>query len=109
MVSDNHYDDDALLRLLRNRMGDTQETALAHVETCDTCQSKLETISQSGMSWDEMSELLRPNDLFPVREHHLLPDGAGDAVPALCRIVINKNEVYTAAVAFRCAKSGPGP
>jgi len=80
MVSDNHYDDDALLRLLRNRMGDTQETALAHVETCDTCQSKLETISQSGMSWDEMSELLRPNDLFPVREHHLLPD-VGDSEP----------------------------
>ncbi|TWT64550.1 Serine/threonine-protein kinase PknB [Rubinisphaera italica] len=80
MVADNHYDDDALLRLLRNRMGDTQETALAHVETCDTCQSKLETISQSGMSWDEMSELLRPNDLFPVKEHHLLPDG-GDSEP----------------------------
>ena len=68
MVANNHYDDDELLKLLRQRMGDRDDLALAHVESCTTCQAKLETISQSGMTWDEVPDLLRPDETPPVAE-----------------------------------------
>ncbi len=61
MVADNHYNDEALLNLLRKRMGTGEDTTLAHVESCSSCQERLETISQSGITWDEVSDLLRPS------------------------------------------------
>jgi len=63
MVSHDHCDDDALIKLLRNRMGAGEGLVLSHVESCQTCQSKLETLSQGGMSWGEVTELLAPSDV----------------------------------------------
>ena len=65
MIANNHYNDDELLKLLRRRMGNDDDLALAHVESCTACQSKLETISQSGMTWNEVSDLLRPDETSP--------------------------------------------
>jgi len=49
-------------------MGDDDDLALAHVESCMTCQAKLKTISQSGMTWNEVSDLLRPDETSRVAE-----------------------------------------
>jgi len=76
MVTNNHYDDDALLKLLRNRMGAHDGDVLTHVESCETCQSQLEALSQGGLTWDEVNELLTPSDV-PLTE--LIGDGADDS------------------------------
>lgn len=61
MVTGNHYDDDALVGLLRNRMGMREDDVLKHVESCETCQTNLETLSKGGLTWDEVNELLVPS------------------------------------------------
>lgn len=63
MVTDNHYDDDALVRLLRNRMGANEDDVLLHVESCETCQSQLETLSRHDLTWAEVTDLLTPDDV----------------------------------------------
>ncbi|MEJ7590237.1 MAG: serine/threonine-protein kinase, partial [Planctomycetaceae bacterium] len=78
MIANNHYDDDELLKLLRRRMGDGDDLALAHVESCTTCQTKQETISRSGMTWNEVSDLLRPDETSFVADFARSP-GSNDA------------------------------
>lgn len=58
MVANNHYDNDALSNLLRNRLGANEGDVLTHVESCETCQSRLETISKGGLTWGQVNELL---------------------------------------------------
>ncbi|MEJ7594781.1 MAG: hypothetical protein WKF77_24915 [Planctomycetaceae bacterium] len=85
MIANNHYDDDELLKLLRRRMRDGEDLALAHVESCTTCQAKLETISQSGMTWDEVSDLLRPDATSSVVNFDRSP-GLNDAEGILANL-----------------------
>ncbi|GAA4453107.1 serine/threonine-protein kinase [Novipirellula rosea] len=59
MVARFHYDDTMLNRLLSNEPGDGMSEVLTHVESCETCQSKLESLSSGGMSWDEVNELMQ--------------------------------------------------
>lgn len=62
MVTNNHYDDDTLTELLRDRMGANDGDLLTHVESCETCQAQLEALSKGGLTWDEVNELLTPGD-----------------------------------------------
>tara|TARA_R110002072_G_scaffold179059_1_gene335069 strand:+ start:131876 stop:134710 length:2835 start_codon:yes stop_codon:yes gene_type:complete len=61
MVTNNHYDDDALMKLLRDRIGANEDGVFTHVESCATCQSQLETLSKDGLTWEEVAELLTPS------------------------------------------------
>lgn len=66
MVTNNHYDDEALAKLLHNRMGTNERDVLAHVESCVTCQSQLESLSRGGLTWDEVTDLLTPSEELPT-------------------------------------------
>lgn len=60
MVTYNHYDDDVLIGLMRNRSGSERGDVLLHVESCETCQTQLETLSTGGLTWEDISEMLTP-------------------------------------------------
>lgn len=59
MVAEQHYDNDALLNLLRNRMTENSEFAQSHIESCELCQGRMETVACNGMTWNEVSGLLK--------------------------------------------------
>ncbi|TWU01293.1 serine/threonine-protein kinase [Stieleria varia] len=58
MIARKHCDDTTLSRLLFDGLGDDEAAVTQHVEFCETCQSRLEALSTSGMTWDEVSEML---------------------------------------------------
>lgn len=65
MIARNHYDDETLNRLLDRRAECDSEVA-RHVEFCEACQERLETLSQDGMTWNEVGELLLPDEVSPL-------------------------------------------
>ncbi|MCA9135428.1 MAG: serine/threonine protein kinase, partial [Planctomycetales bacterium] len=62
MIARNHYDDETLNRLLLDRLGESDGEVARHVEFCETCQMRMESISQDGMTWEEVSRMLLPED-----------------------------------------------
>ncbi|MEM7314699.1 MAG: serine/threonine-protein kinase, partial [Planctomycetota bacterium] len=76
MVNSNHYNDDVLTNLLRNRMGANENDVLAHVESCESCQFRLEALSQGRLTWDEVAKLLAPNDALPAGFAEVDADGS---------------------------------
>ena len=63
MIARFHFDDEALLGLLRNEDSDNNDDLGQHVEACEQCQTRLETLTQVGLTWEEAAELLRENPL----------------------------------------------
>lgn len=61
MVTQNHYDNDTLAELLRNRRA-TGRHVLDHVESCEMCQARLELLSKGEMTWEDVAQLLAPSD-----------------------------------------------
>lgn len=59
MVARFHYDDSTYQQLLADELPlSEQEVISSHVETCDECQSKLESLSEAGISWDDVRHFL---------------------------------------------------
>ncbi|MEP3479893.1 MAG: protein kinase [Fuerstiella sp.] len=76
MVAEQHYDDEALLNLLRNRMTSDTHTVQSHLESCELCQDRLETVACNGMTWHEVSGLLKTEALTADLNHS--DDSASD-------------------------------
>ena len=62
MIARFHYDDATFHRLLRSELADDDRKVLSHVESCEQCQSQLETLSSGGMTWDEVCDLMRVDE-----------------------------------------------
>ena len=58
-----HYDDRELAQLLQDPISDQHHELAAHVESCEQCQVRLETITQDGLTCEEAGELLRGDSL----------------------------------------------
>lgn len=58
MVASIHCDDETLDRLLQAEIYDEHDPALEHIESCESCQQRLEDKSQSEVTWDEVREML---------------------------------------------------
>ncbi|QDV21872.1 serine/threonine-protein kinase [Aureliella helgolandensis] len=78
MIARYHYDDETLGSLLLDHPTDRPSELAEHVETCETCQERLETLTQEGLSWEEAGEFLR-NDLLDEADD--LSSGPLDAQP----------------------------
>ena len=64
MVARFHYDDLMLLRLVRDQLPAEEEQEItAHVEECPTCQSKMESVAEAGISWNDVRRFLDPGSL----------------------------------------------
>ncbi len=63
MIARFHYDDKTLAQLLRDEPAYSRNEISEHVETCDECQTRLETITQEGLTWEEAGALLRVDPL----------------------------------------------
>lgn len=59
MVTSCHFDDNSLVALLHHTP--VEDDLLEHVETCVSCQIRLEDLSSGGLSWEEVAELLAPD------------------------------------------------
>ncbi|MEZ6091505.1 MAG: serine/threonine-protein kinase [Pirellulaceae bacterium] len=70
MIARFHYDKSALLRLLADEPSSEDSKVRAHVETCDYCQDQLDALSVGSMSWDDVADWMRRDDLPDVQ----LPD-----------------------------------
>ncbi|MBI1248003.1 protein kinase [bacterium] len=63
MVAQFHYDDAVFERLLQDRLSpDEQQDVTAHVESCTSCQSKLESLAQQGIAWEDVRKYLKETD-----------------------------------------------
>lgn len=63
MIARFHYADKTLWQLLSDEATNSQSEIAQHVEACEVCQSRLETITQEGLTWDEAASLLRDDPL----------------------------------------------
>ncbi len=62
MIARFHYDDETFAKFLQEATADDQQEVAQHVETCEQCQARLETITQAGLTWEQAGELLRDDD-----------------------------------------------
>ncbi len=62
MIARFHYDDSRLTELLQDEGSVGSDELLEHLETCEECQARLDTLSSGGLSWDEVNELMRKDD-----------------------------------------------
>ncbi|MEZ6091507.1 MAG: serine/threonine-protein kinase [Pirellulaceae bacterium] len=58
MVARFHYDEDVLQRFLHGRLVGEEGAVASHLEGCEMCQRKLETVSRADLSWDDLPRLL---------------------------------------------------
>ncbi|QDT88584.1 serine/threonine-protein kinase [Gimesia algae] len=64
MVARFHFDVTTLERYLRDQLDDQQQSALIeHVESCEVCLEQIDTLSRQGLSWDDVGEMLRDDEL----------------------------------------------
>ncbi|KAA5538517.1 protein kinase [Roseiconus nitratireducens] len=63
MIARFHYDAQTLKRLLHDEPGNLDREVRTHVETCELCQDQLDALSAGDMTWDEICELMRQDDL----------------------------------------------
>ena len=67
MVARFHYEDLIYKQLLADELpSNQQQSVTSHIEHCAACQSKLETLSQAGITWSDVHELLS-NDTLTKR------------------------------------------
>ncbi len=58
-----HFDDETLRKLLTDELVDRRlGEVTAHLETCPDCQTKLERISETGISMQDVRQYLRPDE-----------------------------------------------
>lgn len=62
MIARFHYADISLTQLLQDEGSVGSDELLEHLETCEECQARLDTLSSGGLSWDEVNELMRKDD-----------------------------------------------
>jgi serine/threonine protein kinase len=58
MIARFHYDNATLERLRFDQLREDEAAVTDHVEACEVCQQQLETLSQGGMTWEEVGRLL---------------------------------------------------
>lgn len=59
MVARFHYDDAIYERLLADTLPPSERSDVnAHVETCASCQDKLETLAEVGIDWQDVRRYL---------------------------------------------------
>ena len=59
-----HYDDAVYKGWLAERLPEKQQNEIGdHIERCENCQSKLESISQSDVDWQSVQAFLQPDEL----------------------------------------------
>jgi len=64
MVARFHYDDAMLRRLVHDQFpAEEEKKVTAHVEECPTCQSKMESVAEAGISWNDVHQFLDPGSL----------------------------------------------
>lgn len=68
MITRFHCNDQSLLRMLGDESCDDFADVLAHIETCETCQVKLDTLSSGGLSWREVNDLMQQDELSPIAD-----------------------------------------
>ncbi len=60
MIARYHYDDLTYHKLLDSNLAPTEELEVTeHLENCDACQTRLESIVQSDQRWSELKDFLR--------------------------------------------------
>ena len=63
MVARFHYNDTVYQQLLLDKLPENEQAEVtAHVETCKDCQSKLDSLSQVEVSWDDVRQYLNPDE-----------------------------------------------
>lgn len=78
MIARFHCDETSLMHLLHDTPHEETNEVLAHVETCETCQAKLETLCSGGMSWKEVNELMQQDELSPATSSTQTPSPDDD-------------------------------
>lgn len=73
-----HYDEDTLLAFARDEIHCGREQMAGHIESCEECQSTLERIVCSDLTWQSVSQLLTPCEFethaeLPMRLSFLKP------------------------------------
>ncbi|PQO28854.1 serine/threonine-protein kinase [Blastopirellula marina] len=69
MVARFHYDDAIFERLLQDKLRpQEQQDVTRHIESCTECQTKLETLVESGVDWSELRDYLKPSETSPSRD-----------------------------------------
>ncbi|MEX1041457.1 MAG: serine/threonine-protein kinase [Pirellulaceae bacterium] len=59
MVARFHYDDAIYERLLADKLPPSERTDVTrHIETCQLCQAKLETLAEAGIDWQDVRRYL---------------------------------------------------
>lgn len=77
MISRIHHDDATLDRLLHDSLREDEQNVAEHVETCELCQEKIDTLSCQDLSWDEVGDLLQ-EPLVEFGSIHLHASGHGN-------------------------------
>ncbi len=63
MVARFHYEDAIFERLLQDKLRpQEQQDITRHIESCTECQSKLETLAENGVDWNELRDYLKPSE-----------------------------------------------
>ena len=61
MVARFHYDDRVYRRLLHDELPAEQlDEITEHIEACEACQTKLESVSEEGIVWSDVRGYLLP-------------------------------------------------
>lgn len=60
MVAQVHYEDEVLRRLLLDRLGRDEVGVSTHVDECDSCQTRLESLLPDDLTWEDAADLLAP-------------------------------------------------
>lgn len=69
MVARFHFEEGVYQQLLSDTLpSDRQLEVTEHVESCESCQSKLESISQQDISWDDVQRFLGHDDHIPAED-----------------------------------------
>ena len=85
MVKRFHYDDVIYQNWLADRLSEQEQAKVSlHLEGCDSCQTKLESISQSELNWDEVQSYLRSDEL-----HSRSKDSLNDPTKSQPNLVVD--------------------
>ncbi|GAB5405843.1 MAG: hypothetical protein Aurels2KO_40740 [Aureliella sp.] len=90
MIAPSHYDNDTLNRFLDDSLGDEAEPITAHIESCEACQARVESLVQQSLTWQDVSELFDKSYI----------DSRIDQQPGMSTDGVNETECLTASPSF---------
>lgn len=81
MITRFHYEDLIYQQLLNDELSrEEQESVTRHIEECEACQTKLESMSQHSVSWDDIRRYLDPKQTECLDSLHANGDDFGKKV-----------------------------